>query len=222
MEGAGLLLGPVIAPGDMTFYEHERIEEWEDDLLIGGLVANGIVSPRCRRSDSVTEEERISHRFRRGARCRGAGRRQLRLHHRLRGRPNWCMPTSRKGRDSGAGRGRRLEGAGPSLARERPRQEVDCMVDRGPPHPSPPCSPKSTVSVRVGRSVSASRSRRGLRFCFRAARSGDAGDRNREVGFRAYQRPFGHLGPRSPPRPRHGRQASPSAPPSISTLAALE
>jgi len=49
---------PVIAPGDMTFYEHDRIEEWEDDILIGGLVADGIVRLDVE-GPIVTEEERI-------------------------------------------------------------------------------------------------------------------------------------------------------------------
>lgn len=34
---------PVIAPGDMTFYDGEMFSEWQDDILIGGLVANGLV-----------------------------------------------------------------------------------------------------------------------------------------------------------------------------------
>ena len=49
---------PVIAPGDMTFYEGGRFEDWSDDLLIGGLVADGIVRLDVE-GPIVTEEERI-------------------------------------------------------------------------------------------------------------------------------------------------------------------
>ncbi len=49
---------PVIAPGDMTFYQGEMFEDWQDDLLIGGLVAEGIVRLGWD-GDRVAEEERL-------------------------------------------------------------------------------------------------------------------------------------------------------------------
>ncbi|SER52039.1 Glucose/arabinose dehydrogenase, beta-propeller fold [Tranquillimonas rosea] len=49
---------PVIAPGDMTFYEGGMFSDWEGDILIGGLVSGGLV--RVALDDSTaTEEERI-------------------------------------------------------------------------------------------------------------------------------------------------------------------
>jgi glucose/arabinose dehydrogenase len=49
---------PVIAPGGMTFYEGEAFADWEGDLLIGGLVAGGIVRLEMD-GDRVTGEERL-------------------------------------------------------------------------------------------------------------------------------------------------------------------
>ncbi|WP_407940889.1 PQQ-dependent sugar dehydrogenase [Mesobaculum littorinae] len=49
---------PVIAPGDMTFYDGEMFPEWQGDALIGGLVAGGIVR-LVLDGDTVTGEERI-------------------------------------------------------------------------------------------------------------------------------------------------------------------
>lgn len=49
---------PVIAPGDFTFYEGDRFSEWEGDMLIGGLVARGIVRLELN-GFLPTEEERV-------------------------------------------------------------------------------------------------------------------------------------------------------------------
>jgi glucose/arabinose dehydrogenase len=49
---------PVIAPGGMVFYEGDAFPEWEGDLLIGGLVAGGIVRLEME-GDRVTGEERL-------------------------------------------------------------------------------------------------------------------------------------------------------------------
>ncbi|KAA9004774.1 PQQ-dependent sugar dehydrogenase [Histidinibacterium aquaticum] len=49
---------PVIAPGDMLFYEGEEFADWEDDLFVGGLVAPGIVRLGMQGA-LVTEEERL-------------------------------------------------------------------------------------------------------------------------------------------------------------------
>ena len=49
---------PVIAPGDVTAYTGEAFPEWEGDLLIGGLVAGGIVRLGLE-GDLVSEEERL-------------------------------------------------------------------------------------------------------------------------------------------------------------------
>ena len=49
---------PVIAPGDMTFYEGDGFADWQGDALIAGLVADGIV--RLEMSGPlVTQEERL-------------------------------------------------------------------------------------------------------------------------------------------------------------------
>jgi aldose sugar dehydrogenase len=49
---------PVIAPGDMAFYDADLIADWQDDLLIGGLVADGLVRLEVE-GPVVTGEERI-------------------------------------------------------------------------------------------------------------------------------------------------------------------
>jgi glucose/arabinose dehydrogenase len=49
---------PVIAPGGMTFYEGEAFPDWQGDLIIGGLVAGGIVRLEME-GDRVTSEERL-------------------------------------------------------------------------------------------------------------------------------------------------------------------
>jgi len=49
---------PVIAPGDMTFYEGEMFEDWQGDILIGGLVAGGIVRLEME-GERVAGEERL-------------------------------------------------------------------------------------------------------------------------------------------------------------------
>lgn len=49
---------PVIAPGDMTFYQGEMFDAWQGDLLIGGLVAPGVVRLGWD-GDRVSEEERL-------------------------------------------------------------------------------------------------------------------------------------------------------------------
>jgi glucose/arabinose dehydrogenase len=49
---------PVIAPGGMVFYEGEAFPDWEGDLLIGGLVAGGIVRLEMD-GDRVAGEERL-------------------------------------------------------------------------------------------------------------------------------------------------------------------
>jgi len=50
---------PVIAPGGMTFYEGDMFEEWQGDLLIAALVADGIVRLELD-GDTVTGEERLA------------------------------------------------------------------------------------------------------------------------------------------------------------------
>ena len=61
MEGAVepvLTWTPVIAPSGMVFYDGEMFPEWRGDILVGGLVARGIV--RVRPDGGATEEvERI-------------------------------------------------------------------------------------------------------------------------------------------------------------------
>ena len=49
---------PVIAPGDMTFYEGSMFPEWEGDALISALVAGGLVRLDLD-GDIVTGEERL-------------------------------------------------------------------------------------------------------------------------------------------------------------------
>jgi glucose/arabinose dehydrogenase len=49
---------PVIAPGGMVFYDGAAFPDWEGDLLIGGLVAGGIVRLEME-ADRVTGEERL-------------------------------------------------------------------------------------------------------------------------------------------------------------------
>lgn len=49
---------PVIAPGDMTFYEGEMFSEWEGDILVGGLVVGGLVRLSMENGE-VTGEERL-------------------------------------------------------------------------------------------------------------------------------------------------------------------
>lgn len=49
---------PVIAPGDGVFYDGEAFEDWQGDLLIGGLVSGGLVRLEME-GPLVTEEERL-------------------------------------------------------------------------------------------------------------------------------------------------------------------
>lgn len=49
---------PVIAPGDGVFYEGQAFADWQGDLLIGGLVAPGIVRLEME-GPLVTQEERL-------------------------------------------------------------------------------------------------------------------------------------------------------------------
>ena len=49
---------PVIAPGGMTFYDGGMFEDWQGDLLIGGLVAGGLVR-LVMDGDRVAGEERL-------------------------------------------------------------------------------------------------------------------------------------------------------------------
>ncbi|MEE4117913.1 MAG: PQQ-dependent sugar dehydrogenase [Paracoccaceae bacterium] len=49
---------PVIAPGDMTFYDGSMFPEWEGDALISALVAGGLVRLEMD-GDTVTGEERL-------------------------------------------------------------------------------------------------------------------------------------------------------------------
>lgn len=49
---------PVIAPGDMVFYEGDMFAEWDSDSLIAGLVAPGIVRLEWD-EDRVAAEERL-------------------------------------------------------------------------------------------------------------------------------------------------------------------
>ena len=49
---------PVIAPGDMTFYDGAMFTDWQGDILIGGLVAGDIVRLSLD-GDTVTAEERL-------------------------------------------------------------------------------------------------------------------------------------------------------------------
>jgi glucose/arabinose dehydrogenase len=49
---------PVIAPGDMTFYDGELFADWQGDVLIGALVAGGVVRLDLE-GDTVMGEERL-------------------------------------------------------------------------------------------------------------------------------------------------------------------
>ena len=49
---------PVIAPGGMTFYEGAMFEDWQGDLLIGGLVSGGLVR-LVMEGERVAGEERL-------------------------------------------------------------------------------------------------------------------------------------------------------------------
>lgn len=49
---------PVIAPGDMAVYEGDIFSEWQGDILIGGLVAGGLVR-LVMEDGQVTGEERL-------------------------------------------------------------------------------------------------------------------------------------------------------------------
>ena len=49
---------PVIAPGGMTFYDGDMFEDWQGDLLIGGLVAGTIIRLEME-DDRVVGEERL-------------------------------------------------------------------------------------------------------------------------------------------------------------------
>lgn len=53
---------PVIAPGDMAFYQGEMFPDWTGDLLTGALVAPGIVRLGWD-GDRVAEEERLLTQF---------------------------------------------------------------------------------------------------------------------------------------------------------------
>ncbi len=53
---------PVIAPGDFAFYEGNQFPEWDGDMLIGGLVARGIVRLELN-GFLPTEEERVLTEF---------------------------------------------------------------------------------------------------------------------------------------------------------------
>ena len=53
---------PVIAPGDMTFYDGEMMPEWQGDALIAALVAPGIVRLSFD-GDRVSGEERLFTEF---------------------------------------------------------------------------------------------------------------------------------------------------------------
>jgi glucose/arabinose dehydrogenase len=61
MEGTRqpiLVWTPVIAPSGMAFYDGEAFPEWRGDLLVGGLVARGIVRVETT-ADDAREAERI-------------------------------------------------------------------------------------------------------------------------------------------------------------------
>ena len=58
MEQPDYYWDPVIAPGDMTFYDGGMFPEWDGDLLIAALVAPGIVRLGWD-GDTVSEEERL-------------------------------------------------------------------------------------------------------------------------------------------------------------------
>jgi len=49
---------PVIAPGGMTFYDGDMFEDWQGDVLIGGLVAGTIIRLEME-GDRVVGEERL-------------------------------------------------------------------------------------------------------------------------------------------------------------------
>ena len=49
---------PVIAPGDMMFYEGDMMSEWQGDSLIAGLVSDGVVRLEWD-GDRVSAEERL-------------------------------------------------------------------------------------------------------------------------------------------------------------------
>lgn len=56
---------PVIGPSGALFHDGDMFEEWEDDLLIGGLVATGIVRLDIRNRKVVGEERLLTERGRR-------------------------------------------------------------------------------------------------------------------------------------------------------------
>ncbi|GAA4218963.1 glucose/arabinose dehydrogenase [Sagittula marina] len=62
MEQPDYYWDPVIAPGDMSFYEGEMFPEWDGDLLVAALVAPGIVRLGWD-GDKVAEEERLLTQF---------------------------------------------------------------------------------------------------------------------------------------------------------------
>lgn len=62
MEEPAYYWDPVIAPGDMTFYEGEMMAPWQGDPLVAGLVAPGIVRLGWD-GERVSEEERLFTRY---------------------------------------------------------------------------------------------------------------------------------------------------------------
>ncbi|WP_121634267.1 PQQ-dependent sugar dehydrogenase [Tropicibacter alexandrii] len=62
MEQPAYYWDPVIAPGDVAFYEGEMFPEWQGDMLIGGLVAPGIVRLEWD-GNRVAHEERVLTQF---------------------------------------------------------------------------------------------------------------------------------------------------------------
>jgi glucose/arabinose dehydrogenase len=50
---------PVIGPSGMAFYNHDKIPQWKGKILIGGLVAQGLVILGIE-NDKVASEERVS------------------------------------------------------------------------------------------------------------------------------------------------------------------
>jgi glucose/arabinose dehydrogenase len=58
MEGPAYYWDPVIAPGDMSFYEGNMVSDWQGDSLVAGLVSDGIVRLAWD-GDRVRAEERL-------------------------------------------------------------------------------------------------------------------------------------------------------------------